>query len=386
MRGILMPRMDIDMERGFVVEWMKSEGDAVEKGEPLVKIMSEKVTYEVPSPAKGILHRIIVLMSEEVPIGRVIGILREEGDIEEELEAAAEEALSQLKEPEAMGEVERRVAPPELKRRKVARILASPVARRLAMEHGIDLRGVVGTGPRGRIKKEDVLKVVEEASQFSETITLRGIRKTVAERMSESFSTAPHATVTMNLDMSHVVGLRERLMERGVKVSYNAILIKATAKALSEFPLLNSTLRGEEIKVWRRINICLAIDTPSGLVAPVIKDADHRSLVELTKAVEELASRAKEDRLTMEDMKGGTFTITNLGMIGVDQFQPIINPPQAAILAVGRISQRPVVEGGKIAVKPMATFSLAFDHRIVDGAPAARFLGRLREILQTIES
>ncbi|MFB0543614.1 MAG: 2-oxo acid dehydrogenase subunit E2, partial [Candidatus Bathyarchaeia archaeon] len=150
-------------------------------------------------------------------------------------------------------------------------------------------------------------------------------------------------------------------------------------------PILNSTLKGEEVKVWRRINICVAIDTPGGLVAPVVKDADRPSLVELTEAVEDLASRAREDRLRAEDMKGGTFTLTNLGMLGVDQFQPIINPPQAAILAVGRISQRPTVEGGEIVVKPMATLSLAFDHRIVDGAPAARFLGRLREILQTLE-
>ncbi|MCD6262894.1 2-oxo acid dehydrogenase subunit E2, partial [Candidatus Bathyarchaeota archaeon] len=233
---------------------------------------------------------------------------------------------------------------------------------------------------------EDVLRFVEEASQFSETIPLRGIRRVVAERMSESFRTAPHAVVSMDVDMSHVVELRRRLRERGVEVSYNAILIKATAEALREFPILNSTLRGDEIRVWRRVNICVAIDTPKGLVAPVVKDADQRSLVELTEAVEDLAERARGEGLRREDLKGGTFTITNLGMLGVDRFQPIINPPQAAILAVGRITERPVVEEGKVVVRPIATLSLAFDHRIVDGAPAARFLRRIREILQTIEA
>lgn len=383
MRRILMPRMDIDMDRGSVVEWMKSEGEAVEEGESLVKIMSEKVTYEVPSPAPGVLHRVLVSAGEEVPIGQVIGLIREEGDTEEALEAAVEEALRQFTKPEARVEVERRAIPRAP--RRAARVIASPVARRLAEEYGIDLRGVVGTGPRGRITKADVLRLVEEASQFSETIPLKGIRRTVAERMSESYRTAPHATVTMNVDMSHVMELRERLKKRGTRVSYNAILIKATAEALREFPILNSTLKGGEIKVWRRINICVAIDTPSGLVAPVIKDADQRSLLELTEAVEGLASRARGERLRVEDMKGGSFTLTNLGMLGVDQFQPIINPPQAAILAVGRISERPIVEEGEVVVRPVAALSLAFDHRIVDGAPAARFLGRMREILQTLE-
>ena len=386
MRRILMPRMDVDMDRGSVVEWMKREGEAVEEGEPLVKIMSEKVTYEVPSPASGILHKILVPAGEEVPIGHVIGILREEGDREEDLEAAVEEALRQLRRPEAGVEMrrERRVSLPV--RRREARIRASPVARRLAEEYGIDLGEVVGTGPGGRITKEDVLRFVEESSQFSETIPLRGIRRVVAERMSESFRTAPHAVVSMDVDMSHVVELRRRLRERGVEVSYNAILIKAAAEALREFPILNSTLRGDEIRVWRRVNICVAIDTPKGLVAPVVKDADQRSLVELTEAVEDLAERARGEGLRREDLKGGTFTITNLGMLGVDRFQPIINPPQAAILAVGRITERAVVEEGKVVVRPMATLSLAFDHRIVDGAPAARFLRRIREILQTIEA
>ncbi|RLI31804.1 2-oxo acid dehydrogenase subunit E2 [Candidatus Bathyarchaeota archaeon] len=386
MRRILMPRMDVDMDRGSVVEWMKGEGEAVEEGEPLVKIMSEKVTYEVPSPASGILHKILVPAGEEVPIGQVIGILREEGDREEDLEAAVEEALRQLRRPEAGVEVRRERRAPRPVRRRGARIRTSPVARRLAEEYGIDLGEVVGTGPGGRITKEDVLRFVEEASQFSETIPLRGIRRVVAERMSESFRTAPHAVVSMDVNMSHVVELRRRLRERGVEVSYNAILIKAAAEALREFPILNSTLRGDEIRVWRRVNICVAIDTPKGLVAPVVKDADQRSLVELTKAVEDLAERARGEGLRRGDLKGGTFTITNLGMFGVDRFQPIINPPQAAILAVGRITERPVVEEGKVVVRPVATLSLAFDHRIVDGAPAARFLRRLREILQTIEA
>jgi len=385
MRRVLMPRMDIDMEKGSIVEWVTPEGGYVKEGEPVVKIMSEKVTYEVPSPASGTLYRIVVSAGKDVPIGRVIGILREEEDVEEELKAAVNEALFQLLEPERKEvETEKREAP-QIQRRETSRVIASPLAKRLADEHGIDLTEVVGTGPEGRITREDVLKLVEESSQFSQTIPLVGVRKTVAERMAESFRTAPHAIVTMDVDMSHTADLRKRLKEKGVEVSYNALLIKATAKALREFPILNSILKGEEIKVWRAVNICIAVDTPHGLIAPAIKDADQRSLVELTKAVEELASRAREERLTVDDLRGGTFTITNLGILGVDQFQPIINPRQAAILAVGQISQKAVVEGASIVAKPTATLSLAFDHRIVDGAPAARFLGRLREILQTLE-
>jgi len=385
MRRILMPRMDIDMEKGSVVEWVTPEGGYVKEEEPVVKIMSEKVTYEVPSPASGILYKIVVSTGKDVPVGQTIGILREEGDLEEELRAAVNEAPLQPLEPERREvETEKREVP-QVQRKETSRVIASPVAKRLAEEHDVDLTEIVGTGPEGRITKEDVLKLVEDTSRFSETIPLIGVRKTVAERMTESFRTAPHAIMTIDVDMSQAADLRKQLKEKAVGGSYTALLIKASAKALREFPILNSTLKGGEIKIWRAVNICVAVDTPHGLIAPVIKNADQQSLVELTEAVEELALRAREERLTAEEMKGGTFTITNLGMLGVDQFQPIINPPQAAILAVGRITQKAVVEGGGIVVKPMATLSLAFDHRIVDGAPAARFLGRLREILQTLE-
>lgn len=384
LQRITMPRLDIDMESGAVVDWLKSENEPVNSGELLAKIMSLKVTVEIPSPASGFLHKIIVPKGKEVPVGQVLCIIREEKDSEEELQKAAEEAQSG---PAAKAIAARTSSSKIVQEaeKAIQRVIASPLAKKMAEEHGIDLRNVVGTGPEGRIMKEDVSRLIDEVSQFSEVIPLAGTKKIVAERMSESFRTAPHATVVIDVDATQIVKMRDQFKREGTEISYNAFFLMAAAKALREFPIINSTLREDEIRVWKRINICLAVETPSGLVAPVIKDADQQSLVQLSRTAGELALKARENRLAVEELKEGTFTITSLGMFDVTQFQPIINPPQAAILAIASISPRPVAEHASVVIRPMVTLSLSFDHRIVDGAPAARFLGRVRDLLENPE-
>jgi pyruvate dehydrogenase E2 component (dihydrolipoamide acetyltransferase) len=289
-----------------------------------------------------------------------------EAEEEEEKEAVAE---APEVEAEVMSSVEERV-------------IASPAAKRLAKEHGISLAQVKGTGPEGRIIEEDVQKFVEQTSQpmlrVKEVIPLAGIKKTTAERVARSFRTAPHSTVIMEVNMTNAAKLRSEK-----QTSYTELLVQAVAEALREHPLLNSTLtEDEKIKVYEDINIGVAVATEQGLVVPVIQNADKKALEEIASKLRELAEKAREGKLAKEDVTGGTFTITNLGMFGVDLFMPIINPPEAAILAVGKITDKPVVEGKEITIKPVMTLSLAYDHRIVDGAPAAQFLQEVKKILE----
>jgi len=261
-------------------------------------------------------------------------------------------------------------------------VLASPAAKRLAREYGIDLSKVKGSGPEGRIVEADVRRYLEEEMapkpRIREVIPLTGIRKTTAERVSLSARTAPHSTIPMEVDMSNAVKLREEM-----GVSYTDILVKAVAKASEEHPSLNSTLEREQIKIYEDINIGVAVATEKGLVVPVIRDANKKSLTQIASALKELVVRAREGKLAKEDLTGGTFTITNLGMYGVEVFIPIINPPEAAILGVGKVTEKPVIVNNQIKVKPVMYLSLSFDHRIIDGAPAAKFLQKVKQILES---
>jgi len=397
-KEIILPRLDIDMDKGMVVEWAKKEGDEVKEGELIATIMSEKVTYELHSPATGTLYKIIVQPNVEVPVGQIIAIIKEPEDRAEDLDEAvrrAEESLAGVVEvrAEAKAEAVAEAKPAEAKveAAPTGRIKISPLARRLAREYGIDITKVKGTGPGGRIVKEDILRAVEEmkarppaAPEAVEVIQLTGIRKISAERLAQSFKTAPHAFLRMDVDMSNIVRFRNVLeKEIGVRPSYNTLLIKAVAKALRKHPNLNATLEGEDkVRLLKDVNICLAVATEEGLVTPVVHHADEKSIAEIESDVRRLVEKAREGRLEADDLKGGTFTITNLGIFGVDAFMAIINPPQAAILAVGRIADRAVVVDGKVEARPVATLTLSFDHRIVDGAPAAQFLAYIKELLE----
>jgi pyruvate dehydrogenase E2 component (dihydrolipoamide acetyltransferase) len=259
--------------------------------------------------------------------------------------------------------------------------LASPAAKRLAKEYGVDLSILKGSGPEGRIVEEDVKRYIEEKSlvqpKVKEIIPLTGFRKTSAERVSMSFRTAPHSTIVMEVDASKAKEAYEKL-----HVSYTAIIVKAAAKALLEHPIINSTLEGDRIKIFEDINVGVAVATSLGLIVPVIHNADGKSLKEIDATINDLTEKARHGKLAKEEVSGGTFTITNLGMYGVEFFTPIINPPEAAILGVGRIKDQPVVIDGKIETKSFILLSLSYDHRIVDGAPAAEFLGKVKEKIE----
>jgi pyruvate dehydrogenase E2 component (dihydrolipoamide acetyltransferase) len=353
---IVMPKLSLTMKEGTVGKWYKREGEKVEKGEPIVEIISEKATYDLEAPASGILRKIIVEEGRDAPVDAVLAFI-----------TAPEEPL-----PETEIQTEK---PAEKE------ILASPAAKRLAREHGINLSLVKGSGPEGRIVEEDVRRFIEESSgaapKVKELIPLTGFRKTSAERVALSFRTAPHSTLVMEVDASKAMEMHERL-----NVSYTAIIVGATAKALREHPIVNSTLEGEKIKVFEDVNIGVATATEHGLAVPVIRNADKKSVVELDKIIRELTEKAREGKLSKEDVSGGTFTVTNLGMYNVDFFIPIINPPEAAILGVGKITQKPIVVDGKVEVKPLMMLSLSYDHRIIDGAPAAEFLNKIKEKIE----
>lgn len=356
---ILMPRLSLTMKTGLVSYWYKKEGDAVVKGEPVVEVNTEKVVYDVEAPADGVLRKILALVGAEVPVAEVLGVITapDEPLLEETITQAASEEVSE------------------------ERVLASPAAKRLAREYGIDLSKVKAT-VEGRITEEDVKRFISQAEitpKVKEVVPLTGIRKVAAERVSSSHSMIPHCTITMEVDMSNAIKFREES-----DVSHTAILVKSVAQALTEHPLINSTLSGDQIKVFGEVNVGVAVATEKGLVVPVVRNADKTPLEEVSSTLGELIQKARQGKLAKEDMSGGTFTITNLGMFGVDTFTPIINPPEAAILGVGRVIEKPVVVDGEMRIRPMAYLSLSFDHRVVDGAPAAQFLQRVRELLEKV--
>jgi len=358
---VVMPRLSLTMKEGTVGTWYKKEGDSVEKGEPLVEVFSEKATYDLEAPAFGVLRKILVQEGVDAPVNAVLAVITAPDEVVSEAEISAEI-------PKAVEGVEKRV-------------LASPAAKRLAKEHRLDLSLVKGSGPEGRIVEEDVRRFIEITSgvlpKVKEVIPLSGFRKTSAERISLSFKTAPHSTVVMEVNVSEAITLHNRL-----QVSYTAILLKAVAKSLAEYSIINSTLQGNQIKIFEDVNVGVATATENGLVVPVIHNADKRSLEEIDVAIKELTEKAKQGKLVNEDLAGGTFTVTNLGMYGVEFFIPIINPPEAAILAVGRVVEKPVVVDGKIEIKPIMMLSLSYDHRIVDGAPASEFLRKVKKKIE----
>jgi len=372
-----MPKLSLTMKEGTVIQWFKKEGDTVKKGEPLVEVLSEKATYEVEAPASGVLRKILADEGIDVPVAGTLGIIAAPDEELPQIEVIA--AAPVIEAEEAVAVAERKV-----EERIERRIIASPAAKRLAREHGIDLTQIRGSGPDGRIVEEDVRRLIEEMKimpRVREVIPLTGIRKTAAERVSLSARTAPQSTITMEVDMSNAAELRGR-----VGVSYTDMLVKAVAKALTEHPIINSTLEEGKIKIFADINIGVAVATEMGLIVLVIRDANEKSLTEISSTLKELVEKAKQSKLAKEELTGGTFTITNLGMYGVDVFTPIINPPETAILGVGRAAEKPIVVEEKMVVRPVMQLSLTFDHRVVDGAPAAEFLQKVKQNLESPEA
>jgi len=389
-----MPKLDLAMDSGSIVEWFKKEGESVKEGEPLLTIMTQKVTTEITSPVNGVLHKILVGINEEVPVGEPIAVIVEEGDDIEAVNKQIKEMLekkvsAKIEVKEVVEEVKEEIKKEIELKEEEERIKISPAARRLAEEYGIDIKQIRGTGPQGRITKEDVLRAVEELkAKKGKILPITGVRKIIAERMSLSHKTIPPVTYCMEVDATDMVAVRRMFKEReNIDLSYNTLIIKAVAKALLDYPIFNSTVEGENIRLIDDINIGLAVATDYGLVVPIIHNADKKEDIrELNRVVRDLIERARLNKLTVNEVTNGTFIVTNLGMFKIDVFTPIIFPDQVAILGVGRMVEKPVVVDGQIKIKPILTLCLTADHRVIDGALAATFLNRVTEYLEKISS
>ncbi len=382
-----MPKLGLSMKEGIVGKWFKQEGDAVKQGEALLEIMTDKITNKVDAPADGILLKIVADKKAKLPIGGLIGIIGQAGeDIGDLLKAAAAPSGAKAAVPAAAAVKAR---PAAVSVAAGGRVKISPNARKLAEENGIDYTLIAGTGPEGRITREDVEQFMSQAPAderpVREVIAYEGMRRAIGDNMANSWAVAPKVTHHVSVDLSALQALRATLnsdVKDTEKISVTDILVKAVARALERHPRINATLCGEEIKVLSEINIGVAIALPEGLVVPVVKQANGKALAEVSKEIKDFAKRAKKNKLEPDEMNGGTFTVTNLGGYGsVDYFTPIINQPESAILGVGRTVETPVVVGGQIVIRPMLALSLAFDHRVIDGAPAAEFLSTLLKLI-----
>jgi pyruvate/2-oxoglutarate dehydrogenase complex dihydrolipoamide acyltransferase (E2) component len=370
---------------GTLTAWLRPAGSRVEAGEPVVEVTTEKTTQEVVAPAAGIVYR-VAAEGTALAVQGLMGYILAEGEAPPSTPGSAPQAPASVASPATLGEASRSAPAGEIR--------SSPIARRLAAEHGVDLATVRGTGPGGRIVEADVLAAVAARAsaqpavvapterRIRERIPLIGVRRTIAERLRGSQSTAASVTLTREVDADVLWEARERLSERlGVSVPFDAIFVKVLAQAVRDFPALNSTIEGDAILVLEEINVGFAVAAPTGLYVPVIRDADTRPLAEVAMTVRALSERVRSGGVRIDDMAGGTITITNLGAYGVDAFSPIINPPQSAILGIGRIAERPVARNGRLTLGRTTVLSLTFDHRVVDGAPAALLLGRVAELM-----
>jgi pyruvate dehydrogenase E2 component (dihydrolipoamide acetyltransferase) len=394
---LTLPRLGQGMESGTIVRWLKQEGDTVEKGEPLYELDTDKVTQEVEADAGGVLLKILADEGDEIEVGKRIAVIGEEGEDvaveveeDEQEEGSAGPAREQEREREAPEE-EPEPAAAEQPSRIDGRVKASPLARRIARERGIDLGTLTGTGPEGRVVAEDVeraaaapaLVQAPAATGDVERRELTNIRKTIARRLTEAWQ-IPVFQLVASVDMSRVNTLLARLREdeNGPQPTVTDVLTKACAGALMRHREVNAQWTDEAILLFPSANIGIAVAAPQGLVVPVIHGAERLRLAEVAAARSDIVARAREGKLQRADLENGTFTISNLGMYRVERFTAVLNPPQAAIVAVGAIEDRAVPVGDELAVRPMMTLSGTFDHRAVDGAPAAGFLQTVKELLE----
>ena len=398
---VSLPRLGQGMEAGTIVRWLKSEGDTVEKGEPLYELDTDKVTQEVEADAGGVLLKILAGEGEEIEVGKRIAVIGEEGEEVPADEEAAEEvpddeqeegspAPARAEERERGREASSAREPepqPSETARADGRLKASPLARRIARERSIDLASLRGTGPDGRIVAEDVERAaaapayapVGAAPLEAEVVPLTSLRKTIARRLTEAWQ-APAFQISMSADMTRAQELHARLREQGVSVT--DILTKLAAIALLRHREVNAHFADDELRIFPNAHIGLAVATERGLIVPVQREVERKSLVQIAAERKEIVQRTREGKLSQEDLDGGTFTISNLGMYGVEIFTAVLNPPQAAILAVGAIEEKPVVENGDFVARPLMAMTLTCDHRAVDGAKAAEFLRELKTLLE----
>jgi pyruvate dehydrogenase E2 component (dihydrolipoamide acetyltransferase) len=408
---ITMPQMGFDMTEGTIVAWLKKEGDPVTKGEPIAEIETDKTTIQIESFASGVLRRIVAQVGQKVPVGQVIGIIAEPGEAIDEPAQAAPRPTEPSPAPASVPFTAPAV--------NTGRVIATPVARRLAEQYGIDLRLVKGSGPEGRITKADVEAYVASAQPAPLTpapsvpeplpaITpvvappqpptvaepvaaptkqpLTRMRQTIATRTVASKQQVPHFYITVSVEMDAALALRaqinEALKAEGVKVSVNDMVIRAVALALRRFPNMNASFSQEGIELHPHVHVGCAVAVPDGLVTVTVRDADTKTLKQISKEMSALAERARQNKMQPGDTGGQTFTISNLGMYDVDNFLAIVNQPDAGILAVATAKPVPVVRDGQVVIRTMMNMTLSGDHRITDGAEGAQFINEVKRLLE----
>lgn len=441
---VKMPKLGLTMTEGVIVKWLKSEGEKIEKGEPLLEIQTDKVNLEEEAPASGIVRKILYNEGDTVPIMKPIAVIAEADEPLPDLEELSQEApeTTESKKEESSekhvkkeNKGEAKVVEPSDNPSigKHGKIKATPAAKRIAREKDVDLYQVVGSGPNSRIQAQDVLDYAESSETVKATpvarkiarekgisledaavepgkrvtkhdvlklasdtpavdevvdeIPLTGMRKVIADKMTQSVNNAPHFYLRTEVDMSSVIKLRKELnnslKEKGMKLSFNDIIVKITAKALEQHKIINSRIEGDKIKLLKQINIGLAVALDDGLIVPVIKNADVKSLEQISKESKELIEKARNNQLMPDEFSGGSFTISNLGMFDILEFTAIINQPESAILALGKIKETPVVSSNKeIQIKPIMNITLSCDHRVIDGAEGAKFLKTLKDLME----
>jgi pyruvate dehydrogenase E2 component (dihydrolipoamide acetyltransferase) len=442
-KEVILPKLGQTMEFGAIIEWLKQEGDPVQRGEVLFTVESDKATLEVESPGKGYLRKILVPAGEECSVLTVVALITrtpDENITGYEIGSPATLAAQQARQADEPVPAEVTVATPAVPELAVDRIFASPRARKLAREKsvdlaevagsgpdgriverdvvaylgrapkvtpvaqrvagrmGVDLHTVTGTGPGGRITKEDVhasamlvapapAPLTPVGASVAAEVPMSGVRAVIARRMFAGANETAPVTLTMEVDATEFVALRKRLKaamaeELGFTIGYNDLLTKLVAHALRQFPYMNAQLDVDAIRHLDQVHVALAVDTDRGLLVPVIRDADRKGLTEVATELRAVIERARAGTALPDELSGSTFTITNMGMLEIDAFTPIINLPEAAILGVGRIKDRPTVVQGELCVRQTVWLSLTFDHRMVDGAPAARFLQYIKNLIE----
>ncbi len=436
---VVLAKLSPTMEEGTIVKWSKKEGDAVKVGDVMAEIETDKANMEMEALGAGVLRKILVQAGGKAPVGALIGVIADPTDDIAALLATAAPApaapATAAPKPAAAPASVAAVPPPAPKTVPVAaappapsaaavahvslptavvtpaspdatdggRLKASPLARSIAARENIPLAAVPGSGPGGRIVRRDVLGYAPSPAapapvaptapaavvplptvEAGQELPVSNMRKTIARRLAESMFTAPHFYVTVEIDMDQAVALREEILKaENVKVSYNDLVLKACAKALTRFPMVNASWLGDKIATHGEVSIGVAVSIPDGLITPVVRNADRKSIVEISREVKDLAARARDKKLKPDEYTGSTFTVSNLGMFDVSEFTAIINPPESAILAVGAVQRVPVVKGDEIRPGHRMRVTLSSDHRVVDGALAAQFLAEVRRLLQS---
>jgi pyruvate dehydrogenase E2 component (dihydrolipoamide acetyltransferase) len=379
-----MPALSPAQETGILIEWFKEEGDLIEKGEPLMEIETDKANVEVEATTTGILANITVNLGDEIPVGKVIALILADGESVPESKKEYSSSETKVSE-EDTAQLQTTISSPldPSANLPTNKIVASPKVRQYAKKEGIDLSFIKGSGPNGVILMEDVL-VNQSSTETEENDipTSKGWRL-MADRLTESWSSAPHFNLVRHLDVSNLVTYKKQVQEKNSnRLTYTDLLIKLVSIALKEHPRINASWIDNKIVKNSEINVGLAVDFDGGLIVPVIHKTDELSLGEITNRRKDLITRTQAGKLRSGDLDRGTFTISNLGMFDVDSFNAIINPPQAAILAVGRIVDKVVPVDGLPAVRPILTLNLSFDHRVVDGVRGAEFLKTLSNLIE----